>query len=365
MTFSPVYSLRRFTFQWLCSSDRDGSDSGDRPSILLSRKYSENYIEDWKVDWAGKMSWFRPYLAGMSLAIALVSIACASIFIVIAEESLNPVAIAFNRLLISGLVFGTWRYITTTPSTISQTTGEKEFQTEKSTSGQWQTAGLLLLAGISFAGSLGSAAWSLTQTTVANSTLLNNMMPLFTTLGAWLLLGQTFSRRFVMGLVVAIAGVITLGLQDLHMASDQLLGDGSALLAAIFLATTILCIERLRAVFSTPTTMTGLSLVGTLVLLPIALLSTDPLFPVDLRSGLAVVALALVSQVLGHGLLAYSLKQLSSGLVSVLMLTIPVMSAILAALLFGQHLGWINGIAFMVVLSGIYLAVAQPKLPTE
>ncbi|MEB3213869.1 MAG: DMT family transporter, partial [Leptolyngbyaceae bacterium] len=213
--------------------------------------------------------------------------------------------------------------------------------------------------------SVGCAAWSLTQTTVANSTLLNNMMPIFSALGAWLVLGRTFSTRFIAGLGVAIAGVIVLGVQDLNLASDQLMGDGAALIAAILLATTLLCIERLRAEFPTSAIMAGLSLVGTVTLSPLVLTHSDTLFPPDAQSGLAVLAVALVSQVMGHGLLAYSLKQLSSGLVSVLMLTIPIMSALLAALLFGQNLGWMNGVAFVIVLSGIYLAVSQPKAQQE
>ena len=77
----------------------------------------------------------------------------------------------------------------------------------------------------------------------------------------------------------------------------------------------------------------------------------------------AVLALALISQVVGHGLLAYSLKQLSSGLVSVLMLTIPVVSALLAAIALGQHLSWLNGLAFLIVLGGIYLAISK-QTPT-
>ncbi len=346
MTFSPVYSLRRLTYQRLC----DSRDS-DRSLIIFS-----DDADTLKSTLTAAVRGLHPYLAGAGLAIALVSIAWASIFIVIAEESLSPGAIAFNRLLIAGVVFGFWHH-----GSPSQPRASTPPSPEPCTLGRWRVLGLFLLAGIAFAGSLGCAAWSLTQTTVANSTLLNNMMPLFTTLGAWLLLGQTFSRRFVIGLGVAIAGIITLGMQDLHMASEQLLGDGAALLAALLLATTILCIEHLRTDFSTPTIMAGLSLVGTLALLPVALSRSDALFPVDGRTGLAVLALALISQVVGHGLLAHSLKQLSSGLVSVLMLTIPIMSAMLAALVFGQRLGWANSIAFLVVLSGIYLAVSRPE----
>lgn len=48
----------------------------------------------------------RLFWGGIVLGIALMGIACASIFVVIAERDLNPKAIAFNRLLIAAITFG-------------------------------------------------------------------------------------------------------------------------------------------------------------------------------------------------------------------------------------------------------------------
>lgn len=346
MFLSPAYSFHRLVYQDSLHHRR--SEAASDISFIQRESF-----------WDSCLSWLRgllPYSAGIGLAIALVCIAWASIFIVIAEASMSPWAISFNRLLIAGLVFGFWQRWTSQGAVDCQTSDPSE---DQQTSGHWRMLGLFLLAGSSFAGSQGCATWSLTQTTVANSALLNNLMPLFTTLGAWLILGQRFSQRFVLGLGVAIAGVVAIGVQDLHLAADQLAGDAAALLAAVLLAIALLCIEQLRARYSTSATMGGISLIGAAVLLPVALLSPGSLFPHNNVSGLAIVALAVVSQVLGHGLLAYSLKSIASGLVSVSMLTIPVMSALLATILFGQHLGWINTAAFGVVLCGIYLAISD------
>jgi drug/metabolite transporter (DMT)-like permease len=357
MLLSPVYSLRRLAYQGFLAHTDDQTEPADWRMALQSP------ITAGGTGWLGWRQRLRPYLAGISLAIALASIACASIFIVLAEASMSPSAIAFNRLLIAGIVFGLWQQWPLQRQANPVTDPLVDAPT--ATNG-WPIWGLFLLAGGSFAGSLGCSAWSLTQTTVANSTLLNNMMPLFTTFGAWVLLRQQFSHRFVVGLAVAIAGVMIIGLQDLHLAAEQLQGDAAALIAAILLAITLLCIERLRLGHSTATTMAGLSLIGAVFLLPFAWCEGS-LFPHTPSSALAVVALALISQVLGHGLLTYSLRAFSSSLVSVLMLMIPVMSALLAAVLFGQHLGWINSIAFGIVLSGVYLAISgqAPAAETE
>ena len=47
-------------------------------------------------------------------------------------------------------------------------------------------------------------------TSVANSTLLANLAPIFVTLAAWMFFNQRPSAKFVTGLAVAIAGMIVL-----------------------------------------------------------------------------------------------------------------------------------------------------------
>lgn len=323
-----------------------------------------------------KLSSFRKQLSGLmpilALCTALFGMACASIFVVIAEQELSPIATVFNRLLIATIGFGIWnllQLLTRHPEIVQH---EAILHTDtpilmvgsrdRSNSGSLI---LLTLAGVCFAASLSLSAWSLTQTSVANSALLNNMMPIFTTLGAWLFLEQRFSRKFLLGLLVAIVGVITIGIQDLHIMGNQMIGDAAALLAAILLAVTLLSLEQLRAKFSTATIMMGMSLTGSLAIAPLLLLSHSSPFPTSWTSGLAVLGLALVSQVIGHGLLTYSLKQFSSGLVSVSMLAIPMIATMLAMFLFSQPLSLLNGIAFLIVLLGIYLAISVPKCNQE
>jgi drug/metabolite transporter (DMT)-like permease len=290
-------------------------------------------------------------LGTIALAVALTAIASASIFIVIAEQELTPCATTFDRLLIAAIAFLTW----------SRFQSSLQSPTESKQAIGWRDRALFGLAGVSFAASLICSAWSLTQTSVANSALLNNMMPIFTTLGAWLFLKQQFSLRFVMGLGVAVGGVMAIGLQDLHISSQQIMGDAAALLAAVLLAAAILSIEQLRTRFSTPVIMAGVCLTGSLAIAPIVLLRWDSVLPCSWKSGLAVLALALVCQMIGHGLLTHSLKQFSSGLVSVSMLAIPVLSATMAMVLFAQQLSFMNWCAFLIVLAGIYLSISAAQ----
>lgn len=183
------------------------------------------------------------------------------------------------------------------------------------------------------------------------------MMPIFTTLGGWLIFRQRFSLRFLIGMAVAILGAVAIGIEDLQTAS-HLTGDGAALLAAIFSAISILSLEQLRVQFSTLIIMQWTSLAGALFLLPLVFLTQERLLPISATGWLAVIGLGLISQALGQGLLTYSLAKFSSGFVAVSMLSIPVIAAILARLIFAEQLSIFNCLAFAVVLFGIYLAVS-------
>lgn len=305
------------------------------------------------------LSWVKPIADSgpvLLLGIALLGIACASIFVVIAEQDLSPQATAFNRLLIAAIAFSVWNGY--------QRLGQGAAAASLEPISLRQKA-LLGLAGISFAASLTLAAWSLTETSVANSTLLNNMMPIFTTVGGWAVLGQRFSRRFLVGMGVAILGAIAIGFEDFQAAQGNFTGDLAALLAAVMLAVAILSVEQLRVRFSTPMLMMWMSGMGSVLIFPVVVFSHTAIFPSSWMSGFAVLGLALVSQVMGHGLLTHSLKQFSSGLVSVSMLAIPVIAACLALVIFAETLSVWNVLAFLLVLLGIYLSVSAPKVSQE
>jgi len=294
-------------------------------------------------------------LGGIILSVALTGIASACIFIVIAQQDLSSSATVLDRLLIAAIAFVGWSCFQLPKQQSSSQALDKAAIAPR----DWLLFGI---AGLSYAASLSCSAWSLTQTSVANSALLNNMMPIFTTLGAWLFLKQRFSLRFVVGLLVAIAGVMMIGIQDLHISSQQIVGDAAALLAAVLLATAILGIEQLRVKFSTSSIMMGICSIGSVAIVPVLWLSGDTVLPTSWASGLAVLALALICQVIGHGLLTYSLKQFSSGLVSVSMLSVPMLSAVLAMVLFSEKLNLINWCAFAIVLAGIYLSISANQL---
>ncbi len=295
--------------------------------------------------------------AAIALCVSLVAISCSAIFFVVAGQEMSPTAIAFNRLGIAAIGFALWNGLqfAQTPQT--------EALKLQIRSIDWI---LLLIAGTSFVSSMMLLAWAFTQTSVAKAALFTHMLPIFTTLGAWLILGKRFNLRFLVGMTIALSGTIAIGINDFSGTDNSLLGDFAALGAAVCFAVEILIIEQLRSRF--PTTILTMSecAIGSVLALPTALLSSDALFPPSWKSGAAILGLALLTQMLGHGLLVYSLKRFSASLISVATLAVPILSAILALLVFSETIKIFEGLAFTIVLIGIYLSVSAPPLnPVE
>lgn len=292
-----------------------------------------------------------PALIGLTtLFLAILALSFAAIFIRLSERELGPVATIFNRFWVATLILGL--------GNVLKTLSERHSHDSSLQKQHYTVSDLVLLLVMScfFSGTLITWAWSLTQTSVANSNLLHNVTPLFTTLMGWLFLRQCFEGRFLVGMVLAISGSILIGLGDLQVASDNFTGDSLALLSAVFSAANLLTVEKLRAKFSATTILLWCSFFGTLLTFPIVLLTEDVLFPYSWAGWLAIIAQALVCQVLGQSLQAYNLKQFSSGFVAVFLLLDPVITAILAWVIFSEQLSPLNGVAFSVVLAGIYLA---------
>lgn len=284
------------------------------------------------------------------LVVGVFTLSLAAIFIRLSEQYIGPNATVFNRFWIATAIFGLWRGSTAIASRIS---GDSSAQKET-----YALPDLLLLVVSATVISISHIcwAWSLTQTNVANANLLHNLTPIFATLGGWLLLGHNFDRRFLTGMILTIAGAIAIGIQDLQIATDQLIGDSLALLSAVFYAANFIVMEKLRDKFSAISVQLWSCFFRCFLTFPVAVFTEAQIFPSSLEGWVPVFCLALFCQVIGSVILVYSLKQFSSGFISLFLLLEPIITTTLAWIFFAEHLSFFNLLAFLVVLVGIYIA---------
>ena len=289
-------------------------------------------------------------LALILLTISLLALSLTAIFIKISVSQISANATVFNRLWIATIIFILWSSLkqVNTDSSEEKIEGREPYKTS-------DILFLILVAVVHIVGRF-LWTWSLTKTSAANGTVLSNMTPIFSTLGGWLLFRQHFNSRFIIGLVLAIIGATVLTLDDILLASKSSIGDFAALASAIFYAASFLTIEHLRTKFSVTTILVWRCLLSTILILPVVLIFEDQILPISLSGWLAVICLAAICEVLGHGLVVYSLKSFSSAFVTIFLLLEPVIVAILAWFIFSESLSLLNLLGFAIIMVGIYLA---------
>lgn len=215
----------------------------------------------------------------------------------------------------------------------------------------------LAVAGLAFAGDLAFWHWSIRFTSVANSTLLANLASLFVTAALWLFWRERPSGRFLVGLAAALLGVGMLVRSSLTFAPGALLGDAFGVITACFYAAYILAVKGLRdRGAGTLQLMAVTTTVTAVLLLPVALVSGEPLLPQSAAGWLKLAGLAWVSHCAGQGLIAYSLAHLPAAFSSVSLLFQPVMAALFAWWLLSEPLVPLQLVGGIVVLVGIWLA---------
>jgi len=199
-------------------------------------------------------------------------------------------------------------------------------------------------------------AISLTQTSVANANLLHNMTPIFATLGSWLILKRQFDNWFLVGLGVALFASSCIEFEDWTIAPSNFTGDMLALLSSVFYAAALLARESLRNRYSVTTVLLLSCCLRAILALGVASITEDRLFPMAQSTWFSVLALGIIVQVFGHGLLTYSLKHFSSSFVAVCLLLEPLITALFAWIIFDEQLTLLNITSLIVVIAGIYLA---------
>src|SRR5690554_5931771 len=210
------------------------------------------------------------------------------------------------------------------------------------------------------------ATWttSLEHTSVAASVTLVTTNPLWLVLILWLFMGVAPTRRTLVGVLVAVAGGIAIGLDG----GSSLPGDSAmfgnllAVAGAIFVSINMLLGRAAQRAGLSVMAYSGISyLVATLSLLPLPALLGQPYGPYPTDVFLWILALAVVSQLIGHTAINYSLRFLEPTLVSTFILLEPVVASLLAMLIFQEFPGAATALGAVVLITGIWLVNSGPQ----
>jgi drug/metabolite transporter (DMT)-like permease len=217
----------------------------------------------------------------------------------------------------------------------------------------------ILLAGLFFTGDLFFWHLAILGTTVANATFLATTAPIWVALGAGLVLSEAVTGRTLIRLALCIAGGFALIGESYGFAPQRLTGDLFGLATAFFFGAYVLAVRAARAHHGAAEVMFVSTAVSALCLFAIAFALEPRILPQSGNGVGALLALALISQVGGQGLVAVALGTLPATFSALVIFLEAVAAASFGWLLLNEPLGIVQALGGVLILFGIY--VARPR----
>ncbi len=289
---------------------------------------------------------------------AQLAVGAAAIFARYALAAAQPLAVAALRLVLAAAILLLISALTRTLR-----------------SGMSRTSGItLIFAGIFLAIHFAAWIWSLEYTTIAISTLLVCTTPLWTSLYDAVVLKRNLppavwiaytGGALGLWLVVGVAGSAP------PVAGHQLLGAALALCGSLGIGAYFILVRTVRAKLGTTAIVTRTYGWAAIALVIGALAARQPPPAMHATAAwLGIIAMALISQLLGHTAMNASLRWFSPSAVAMATLLEPIFAALLAAAIFGERLtaqalagGGVLLVAIAVVL--IYESPPTPELKLD
>ena len=207
--------------------------------------------------------------------------------------------------------------------------------------------------------------WAGESTTAMNISLIYAASPVMIALGAVWWLGERFSLRQSLGVVLAMAGVVHVVVQGQWRALAEVqwvLGDLLIVVAAMSWAAYALMQKKWVSPLGSTARLAAMCAGGVVVLLPFALWeltleSTPPLTPTALW---LMVLAALLPGVLAYWVYGWTQKVLGASRVAVTLYLGPLYTAVAAWLVLNEPMGWFHLVGGLMILAGVGLVMALP-----
>ncbi|KPF62957.1 permease [Porphyrobacter sp. AAP60] len=219
-----------------------------------------------------------------------------------------------------------------------------------------KTLGLVALGAVTFALDLASWHIGIGMTRLGNATLFGNAGSIV--LLFWGFIAARMLPRGLEWLAIAFAlvGAAILMGRSLEISTATLIGDLFCLAAGLLYAVYLLTLQGARGQFGSWSLLVWVSLFGCPVLLGLAVLLGEPVWPTDWTP---VIGLFIGSQLIGQGLMVFSLKYFPPLVVGLALLTQPAVASAYGWLAFGETLSALDIVG--MVLVGAALAVSRAR----
>lgn len=260
-------------------------------------------------------------------------------------ENLEPFTFAYLRFFIAALVI--------LPFVMNRLTIQRE--------------DYLRIVAIGLTGvSLTVSFWfiGLQQTVSINAPIIGSTGPIFLMIIAFLFLKEKLKIQTIIGTLVSLVGVIFIVLQPALEANNggTILGNLFFLFATLSGIIHAILIKNIAGKYNLLSITFWTFLIGSVSLMPLALYETYMYGFLNHLNTQGVVGLVygtLFSSVIAYSLLAYGLKYIQANEVGIFSYIDPIIAALIAIPLLGEHITFTYLLGSFLVFIGIYIAEAR------
>lgn len=217
---------------------------------------------------------------------------------------------------------------------------------------QWRTG---LLSGLFLA--IHYVLWfeSLNYTSVASSTVIVTLQPLFSFVGGYYLFKERFTKGAIISSLVALIGSFIIAWGDFQISLQALFGDLLAFVAAGFITAYFFIGQHMRQKLAVvPYSILGYA--ASAFFLAVYALSQQLSFTAyPQHTWYSLLGIAFISTILGQMLLNWLLRWLSTSVISMSILGETIGTCILAYFILGEIITLRQGIGIIVTLVGLGL----------
>jgi len=261
----------------------------------------------------------------------------------VANETFSPITIVFFRLLFSVILLSTYLYIT------------KKFQKIKRDDLRLFIILALFEPFFYFLGE----SFGLTYVSATVCSVLISTIPVFATIGAWLLFKERLKTINYAGIILSFVGVLVFILNKDGSLSYNIKGLGLLSIAVLSAVGYNLTLSRLVGRYSPVYIVSVQNLIGAALFLPLFLifdLNNFVNISFTFIMFLPIIKLATFASCAAFILFAYSVNNIGITRANVFTNFIPIFTAIFSFVLLGDSLTIQNIIGMSVVIAGLFMS---------
>lgn len=218
---------------------------------------------------------------------------------------------------------------------------------------------VVAIGSIAFASDLASWHIGIEMTRLGNATLFGNGGSIILLFWGFIV-ARMMPRGFEwLAIICALGGAGILLGRSLEISAETFVGDLFCILAGLLYAVYLLTLQKARGQYGSWSLLVWVSIFACPYLLGIALMLGEPVWPTDWTP---IIVLFVTSQLIGQGLMVYSLGHFPPLIIGLTLLTQPAIAAVIGYFAFEEVLSALDVVGMLLLGSALVVArVAQGR----